>query len=184
VTEFPGRVQIKDQIDAQLASLIGLPLSDASRAADMATFGFGSLIERQGRRGPVQIPQYRLHIQETWRVTKAGAVLLGYGDYHYPPRGSAVTYHDFVEADEPRNRQDDLRDDWVSHGAAAHTVVEASGSEAGDLAISFADGCQLATFANQASLGGNGDDEFWRLLQPHAADDEPDFVVTARGVES
>ena len=150
----------------------------------MATFGFGSLIERQGRRGPVQIPEYRLHIQETWRVTKAGSVLLGYGDYHYPPRGSAVAYHDFVEADEPRNKQDDLRDEWVSHGAVAHTVVEASGTDAGDLAISFADGCLLATFVNQASQGGNGDDEFWRLLPPPVTGDERHFVITARGVES
>jgi hypothetical protein len=150
----------------------------------MATFGFGRLIDKQGRRGPVQVPEYRLHIQETWRITRAGAVLLGYGDWHYPPRGSTVAYHDFAEGDEPRNQQDDLRDDWIGHGAAAHTVVDAHGANTGDLSISFADGCILDTFVNQASRGENGEDEFWRLLPPPATGDEPHFVITARGVES
>ncbi|HEV8488538.1 MAG TPA: hypothetical protein VGQ58_01980 [Candidatus Limnocylindrales bacterium] len=76
---------------------------------DMATFGFGRLIERESRRGQALVPEYRLHIQETWRITKDGAVLPGYADWHYPPRGSSTAYHDFVEQDEPRNRQDNLR---------------------------------------------------------------------------
>jgi hypothetical protein len=147
-------------------------------------FGFGRLTEQQGRRGLVQVPEYGLHIQETWRITKAGAVLLGYGDWHYPPRGSAVANDEFVESDEPRNRQDDLRDDWVAHGTAAHTVVEAVGTGAGDLAISFADGCQLATFVNQATRGEELYDEFWRLLPSGATSGEPHFVVTAHGVDA
>jgi hypothetical protein len=150
----------------------------------MAIFGFGDLIERDGHRGRVQVAQYRLHIQETWRVTTGGAVLLGYGDWHFPPRGSAVSYRDFVEADEPRTMQDDLRDDWVSHGAAAHSVVEASGTDAGDLDITFADGCRLETFVNQASAGETDEVELWRLLPPPVDGDVAHFVVTGHGIES
>jgi hypothetical protein len=150
----------------------------------MATFGFGRLMERESRRGRVEVAEYRLHIQETWRISRDGAVLLGYGDWHYPSSDSAITYADFVERDEPRNRQDDLRDAWAAHGPAAHTVREARGTNAGDLSIAFADGCVLETFANQSSLGDNGDDEFWRLLPPPIIGDEPHFVVTARGVQS
>jgi hypothetical protein len=124
----------------------------------MATFGFGRLIERESRRGPVEAPEYGLHIQETWRITRAGAVLLGYGDWHYPPRDSDVAYTDFVERDEKRNRQDDLRDDWIAHGPAAHTVREVTATQAGDLTIVFADRCVLETFVNQSSEGGDGDD--------------------------
>jgi hypothetical protein len=173
---------IKEKIEEQLAALIGLPLSDGGRVLDMPTFGFGRLIERQGRRGPAQVAEYRLHILETWRITNASEVLLGYADWHYPPRGSTVAHDDFVEWDEDRNRQDDLREDWIAHGPAAHTVVECRGTEAGDLSISFADGCLLETFVNQATHGENGDDEFWRLLPP-PTDDEPHFVITARGIQ-
>jgi hypothetical protein len=63
-------------------------------------------------------------------------------------------------------------------------VREARGTNAGDLSIAFADGCVLETFANQSSVGDDGDDEFWRLLPPPITGDEPHFVVTARGVQS
>jgi hypothetical protein len=172
---------LKEKIEEHLAPLVGLPLSSVARVVDLATFGFGRLIERQGRR-PGRVPEFRLHIQETWRVTHGGEVLLGYGDWHYPPRGSAIGYDDFVEQDEDRNHRDDLADDWLAHGVDAHVVVECRGTEAGDLSISFADGCLLETFANQASRGGNGDDEFWRLLSPDPTGDRPHFVVTARGL--
>jgi hypothetical protein len=173
---------VKDEIAARLAAIVGLPLCDASRAVDMATFGFGRMIERVGRSGQIQLPEYRLHIQETWRITRDDEVLLGYGDWHYPPRGSSVSYAEFVEQDAPRNRRDDLIDDWQAHGSDAHVVREARGTNAGDLAIMFADGCVLQTFVNQASRGGDGDDEFWRLLPPSFTGDEPHFVVSARGV--
>jgi hypothetical protein len=78
----------------------------------------------------------------------------------------------------------EVRDDWVAHGASARTVVEARGTAAGDRAIVFADDCVLETFVNQANLGGNGDNEFWRLLPPPRTEEERDVVVTARGVES
>lgn len=92
---------------------------------------------------------------------------------------------DFVERDERRNRQDDLRDDWVVHAPEAHTVREAHGMNAGDLTIVFADGCVLETFVNQASASDDDerDSEFWRLLPPSVTGDEPHFVVTARGIE-
>ena len=176
---------IKREIDEQLAPLVGLPLRDASRVVDMATFWFGRLLTRQSRQGPIEVAEYRLHIQETWRITRDGRVLLGYGDWHYPPRGSTVSYDDFIEKDERHNRQDDLREDWTAHGEEAHTVASAEGSETGDLAIRFVDGCLLDTFVNQATEGDHGDDEFWRLLPPESVHlDGPHFVVTARGTRS
>jgi hypothetical protein len=175
---------IKDEIEAHLTALVGLPVCHAGRALDMATFGFGRLIVREGRRGPRQVPEYSVHIQEAWRIVRAGVVLVGYADWHYPPRGSSILYEDFVEQDAPRSRLDDLIEDWLAHGSKAHLVRSVEGTTAGDLAIAFTDGCVLETFVNQASLGGNGDDEFWRLLPPSSAGDDNHFVVTARGIES
>ena len=57
---------------------------------------------------------------------------------------------------------------------------EARGTQAGDLTIVFEDGCVLETFVNQSSLGGDEDDEFWRL----STGDEPHFVVSAAGAAS
>jgi hypothetical protein len=148
----------------------------------MATFGFGRLVDHEGRNGPVKVPEYRPHIQETWRITNGESILLGRRDWQYPPRNSTVAHRDFREEDEARNLQDDLRDDWLAHGAEAHVVDQTRGFETGDIRISFVDGCMLETFTSQVAHGEDGEDEFWRLLPPESVDGHaPHFVVTARG---
>ncbi len=172
---------IKDDIERNLASLVGLPVCETGRAVDMATFGFGRLIERDGRRGREVVPEYRLHIQARWRIVRDGTLLVGYRDWRYPPRGSAVDDADFDPSDERRNRRDDLVDDWIAHGAHPHFVREIRGTTLGDLALTFDDGCVLETFADQAT-SDDGHDEYWRLLPPPLSGGEPHFVVTAHGI--
>jgi hypothetical protein len=150
----------------------------------MATFGFGRLTERETHRGRDEVPEYRLHIQSQWRIVRDGALVVGYADWHYPPRGSTAAYWDFRERDESRNRRDDLVDDWVAHGADAHVVREIRGTTTGDLVLTFEDGCLLETFANHATSTDVGDDEFWRLLPPPVSGDDPHFVVSAHGLDS
>ena len=172
---------IKDEIEHELQALVGLPLRYASRAVDMGTFGFGAEHEHVDHRGrAMTVADYRLHIQEIWRIVRAGAILVGYGDYFYPPRDSTVERHDFVARDAARTRRDDLIDDWTAHGD--HVVGEVHGSMTGDLAITFADRCVLETFACSATID-DGTDEFWRLIPPRVTGDEPHFVVTAHGIE-
>jgi hypothetical protein len=147
----------------------------------MATFGFGRLIERESPRGRRVVPDYRLHIQSPWRIVRDGTMLVGYGDWRYPPSGSAAAHLDFNPSDEPRNRRDDLVDEWVAHSADPHEVAEIHGTTMGDLAMTFDDGCRLETFADQAT-SDDGHDEYWRLLPPPVGGDEPHFVVTAHGI--
>ena len=174
---------IRDEIEHELGVLIGLPLAYASRAVDMATFGFGAGIELDDRGDPVKVADYRLHIQEIWRIVRDGAIVVGYGDYFYPPRGSGVAREDFVARDAPRTRRDDLLDDWSVHDAIDHVVREVHATDAGDLALTFRDGCTLETFACSATTDVDGSDEFWRLIPPRVTGDEPQFVVTAHGIE-
>lgn len=172
----------RTDIDEHLAVLVGLPLAEAGRAVDMATFGFRPVSQRIDRRGPVQVGDIVLHIQETWRIRNGPTVLLGYGDWHYPPDGAPVAYEEFVERDAESNRQDDLRGRWLDHGREAHLVVSAQGRDTGDLEITLADGCVIETFVNQASVGD--DDELWRLFETGEGAGGQHFVVTAHGIES
>jgi len=150
----------------------------------MATFGFGRLVSREPRsrksRGQtVPVPEFRLHIQCQWRIVQDGAILVGYADWHWPPQGSEVAYHDFEEADAPRTRRDDLVEAFMAHGEAAHLVDRAEGEATGDLRVAFGDGCVLEVFPTQSTADDPHDDH-WRLLPP---DDGPHFVVTAHGIE-
>jgi hypothetical protein len=106
----------------------------------MAMFGFGQMVSRESRRKQgkvVQVPEFRLHVQCQWRIVSDGAILVGYGDWHWPPTGSGMAYDDFAEADAPRNRRDELVDAFTAHGANAHLVVRAEGATTGDLEIEF-----------------------------------------------
>ena len=160
-----------------------MPFCYASRAVDMATFGFGSMADQVRRGQPIKVADYGLHIQEIWRIVRDGVILVGYGDYFYPPRGSTVAREDFVARDAARTRRDDLIDEWSAHDSDGHVVREVHGTEAGDLAIDFRDGCTLETFACSATIDTDGSDEFWRLISPRVTGDEPHFVVTAHGIE-
>jgi hypothetical protein len=72
-------------------------LCKATRAVDVAIFGFGRLLDIDGRHGRIKIPEYRLHLQVVWRIVRGGQVLVGYADWRCPPRGSAIRYWDFVQ---------------------------------------------------------------------------------------
>lgn len=174
---------IKDEIEHELGVLVGLPLAYASRAVDMGTFGFGTESVQVRRGQPIRIADYRLHIQEIWRIVRDGVIQLGYADYFYPPRDSTVARQDFVAREAPRTRRDDLIDDWMAHEAPGHVVREVRGTDAGDLTIVFEDGCVLETFASSATTDADGSDEFWRLIPPRVTGREPQFVVTAHGIE-
>ena len=41
----------------------------------------------------------------------------------------------------------------------------------------------LETFASSATTDADGSDEFWRLIPPRVTGREPQFVVTAHGIE-
>jgi hypothetical protein len=174
---------IRREIEAALAPLVGLPLTAASRVVDMATFGFG-VMPAAGAGVTGIAAAYRLHVQEIWRITLEGEILVGYGDYFFPPRDSRVARGDFVARDAPRTRRDDLVDDWVAHDPdGPHVVAAVRGTRAGDLAITFGDGCVLETFATSVSTAADGSDEFWRLIPPRVTGDERGIVVTAHGIE-
>jgi hypothetical protein len=178
---------IRREIDEALATLVGLRLRSTSRVVDMATFGFGVLRAA----APVDatdpapaLADYRLHVQELWRIVRGGRIAAGYADYFYPPVGSSVPRETFVAREAGRTRRDDLVDGWMTHDGADHVVGAAHGTDAGDLAIEFADGCLLETFVSAATSDPQGgSDEHWRLIPPRLTGEERSLIVTAHGIE-
>ena len=149
----------------------------------MGTFGFGNETEQVRRGKTSTVADYRLHIQEIWRIVRDGVILVGYGDYFYPPRGSDLAREDFVARDAPRTRRDDLIDDWFATTRRITSSARSAERPPGDLAITFRDACTLETFACSATTDHDGSDEFWRLGPPWVTGDERHFAVTAHGIE-
>jgi hypothetical protein len=69
---------MRDEIENELSVLVGLPLMDAGRAADLEWFHFGqphTIVDRKGK--PKEVGDYALHIQCGWRIVKDDRVIEG-----------------------------------------------------------------------------------------------------------
>ena len=137
------------------------------------------------RRGqPIRIADYRLHIQEIWRIVRDGVIQLGYADYFYPPRDSTVARAGFVarEASRTAPRRPHRRLDGP-RGARPRRPRGPRHGRRGSRdrlrgRLRARDFC-----ASSATTDADGSDEFWRLIPPRVTGREPQFVVTAHGIE-
>lgn len=71
----------RQQVIAALSQIIGLPLTEAGRAADMRTFEFGTL--RPGDRGG-SVGDFALHVQCPWRIERPDGIVTGRLDLREP----------------------------------------------------------------------------------------------------
>jgi hypothetical protein len=84
------------QIEAALSPLIGLPLWESHRAANLQMFDFGQARTRTIQLGPrkgtlAEVREYSLHIQCAWRARGPEGIVVGSNDgrWNQPPRPQA-----------------------------------------------------------------------------------------------
>jgi hypothetical protein len=162
-------------IDAAIAVLVGKPLSGTSRVLDMEMFEFGEQVPFTDRRGRARtIGEYRLHVQCSWRIVRAGTILMGYADLTEPPRGVAA--EDFDPNTGAKTRRDELMARFLEDTSlAGRAVTRQESTPYGDVRLTFRDGSRLELFP-EASAGEN---ESWRLLMP----DGSHIVMSGAGLE-
>jgi hypothetical protein len=162
-------------LEEAIAVLIGKPLSGTFRVLDMEMFEFGEQVPFTDRRGRARtIGEYRLHVQCSWRIVRAGTILMGYADMTEPPNGVAAV--DFDPNTGARTRRDELMDRFLEDTRLDDRVV--TGQETtpyGDVRLTFRDGSRLELFP-EASASEN---ESWRLLMP----DGSHIVMSGAGLE-
>jgi hypothetical protein len=169
---------ISKQITAELAILIGQPLSECGRAADMHFFGFGPLQRSTNRQGEeIESSQIRLHIQSRWRLVGPAGILFGRDDLHRPA-DEALAESEF-DWDQHESVLDAKQRNWVSeHSESPPKVVGVSGNRYGDLRIELEFGFALETFCCDSNRSDYS--EQWRLFGHRA--DGSHFVVSGQSV--
>jgi len=177
MTQGPFRKQIEDA----LAPLIGLPLWDSGRAADLAWFALGERRTVKDFRGnPKEVGEYALHVQCAWRITQDDKVLVGRSDLYYPagysPEQDEIP-DDFNWDVQGANRQDELIRDLFQGGGNQFRVLGVEVGPAASFNIALERNLSLQVFPQDSSSH-----EYWRLFRPYR--DEPHFVVSSRGIES
>ena len=78
-------LSIQQQVESVIAPLVGMPLWDAGRAADLLWLAFGQRQTIKDFRGkPREAGEYALHVQCAWRFVLGEKVVAGNRDLYYP----------------------------------------------------------------------------------------------------
>jgi hypothetical protein len=163
-----------------MAPLVGMPLWDAGRAADLLWLAFGQRQTVQDFRGESrEVGEYALHVQCAWRFVRDEKVVAGNRDLYYPrgykdpkdeiPRG-------FNWDVQGANRCDEMLAGLFADGAKQYVVVRVQARHAGELALLLEGGLTLQIFPNDSLVG-----EHWRLFRPGS--DAPHWVYAGNGLE-
>jgi hypothetical protein len=129
---------MKERIEAVVGVLIGAPLVRMNRAASLAMFGFGRLLDGTSFRGePRKYPEHSLHVEYCWRfIGSDGLVVVGSRDIWYPS-GDPSNEPDDWQWDSPGANRFDEKSDELLRAEEAMVVQSVQGSNAGDLTIGF-----------------------------------------------
>lgn len=140
-------IDTKAEISQRLSALVGLDVSGVSHAVDMLTMQFGPQRQYTTLRGAVREGgAWALHVQCSWRLERAGAVVGTQDDL----RGPDEKAHGAASR---------LREMLVEHGPAI--VESVSANEAGGVVLTLSGDLRLIVIPD-----GIEGDEDWRFFAP------------------
>jgi hypothetical protein len=173
-------LSIRQQVENVMAPLVGIPLWDAGRAADLMWLALGqrqTIPDFQGK--PREVGAYALHVQCAWRFVQGGKVVAGNRDLYYP-RGYRDQREEIPKGFDwdvqGANRCDEMLATLFADGARQFVVQRVEVGQAGELALLLEGGLTLQIFPNDSLEG-----EHWRLFRPGS--DAPHSVFTGKGLE-
>ncbi len=170
---------LADRITVELQVLIGEPMSDCWRAADMQIFEFGPMhkfINREGEE--VEHSDLSLHVQCPWRIVDAVQIMFGYDDLHRP--ADKNTSLDDFDWDKDDSVLDVVQRNWFAKRRTAPLhVVNVTGDIYGGFRITLEQDVVLEALPCDSRRGEYS--EHWRLLGHRS--DGSHFVVTGYGIE-
>ncbi|MBX9787844.1 MAG: hypothetical protein K2Y37_02925 [Pirellulales bacterium] len=171
-------ITLAERITTELGSLVGQPIVECSRAANMQMFGFGTLQKKTNRKGEVvEVSQLSLHIQCRWRLVDANSIVFGRDDLLYPA-DDAIPWDDF-DWDKNPSVLDVVQLEWFAQRLLRPLkVVSACGDNYGGFQISLGGDFGLEAFPCDSRRGEYS--EHWRLFGHR--DDGSHFVITGDGV--
>jgi hypothetical protein len=170
---------LRAKIQEAASALIGMPLWDAGRAADLAWFAFGDRrTVRDFHGNSKEVGEFALHVQCAWRLVQRDTTVVGNRDLYYPAgwgMDSPDVPADFKWDVQGANRLDERLMLFFQQDRKGLIVDRVEAGFAGALQIFFQDETVLEIFPNDSFAG-----EHWRLFRAYR--DEPHFVVTGKGI--
>jgi len=173
---------MENRIEQALSVLVGLPLWDSGRAADLQWFHFGksrTVITRKGT--SKEVGDYALHVQCAWRILASDSIVVGSSDLYYPPGNPRDRPDDFDwEVPEGNRRDQRIRLFMQEHAAQPLVVTSVEADKVGSIRLSLTHGYSMEVFPDDSV--NDEYSEHWRLFQPSTETEH--FVITGRGIET
>jgi hypothetical protein len=170
--DLPDRSKLADQITRELQFIVGQPLGDCWRAANMQIFGFGQRVQPHE---PVPI---RLHVQCRWRFVDQQRIIFARDDIN-APADETIDPEEF-DWDREESLLDAKSKEWFAERSSRIKVIRAAGDVYGGFRIDFEKGFALEAMPCDSNFGEYS--EHWRIFGHRG--DESHFVITGYGVES
>jgi hypothetical protein len=167
---------LRQQILEALSPLLGLPLTDISRAADMRMFGFGALVTQEVRGQMRTVAPYALHVQCPWRIEGPAGIVTGRSDLSEAADPETEIDWDNWDYVNPPSLQDKLLGEFFNEQLASLIVNTIAADDCGGVVFEFAQGLKLRLFP----AGTMSED--WRVFRP--GDDAPHFVISGGKLEA
>ncbi len=161
-------VDIAKNTFEKLRELIGLPLSDSHRAADMRTFQIGPITKI----GKKVTGTFALHIQCAWRLENVDGIVTGRDDLYSPPEETEDFDFDNWDWDCNETLQDKLITMFLS---TSPIIEDVKTDEYGGAVIRMSNGYNLVLFP------ASSNDEDWRLFRPNT--EGTHFVISGGCLE-
>lgn len=133
-----------------------------SRASSMLCLGFGKRIVTNNyvMEEKLEVCEYRLHIQCSWRVINDLKKQILFGNYDiFEPKQDDEYYENFNWDKKNNNLFDQKSESWIKYGKDI-LVTEIEVNELNDLRIYFSNGDVLETF-----IAGTNNNECWRFIE-------------------
>lgn len=171
---------LADRITTELRVLLGQPLADCWRMANMQIFEFGPrrcIVNREGVE--VEVSELKLHVQCRRRLVDGSQILFARDDLNLPA-DEAVPIEDF-DWDKHESMLDVTQRQWFERPRdVLPKVVGVRGDVYGGFQVELEGGFVLEVFPCDSARGEYS--EHWRLLGHRA--DGSHFVVTGYGIEA
>ena len=158
-----GITLLKNEIEVQLAQLVGLPLVMTWRAADMRIFHFGMVRPHK----KTNVGEYALHIQCAWRLDSSRGIITGRSDLFHKPTGGYFSEEWDYSGDTLQDSllrgvldSEDAETDILLDADKQLSVERVHASNFVDVEIFFTKGYRLIILPT----GSKG--EAWRLFRP------------------
>jgi hypothetical protein len=177
--EFAGT---KDEIQNAFTPLIGMPLWDIGRIADLECFCFGENrreVSSKLKNGQKKVvSDYALHLTCSWLIAEANQVLVASDDRFFHAGDDPFLDYEQFNWNSPEGNRLDERIAQLNAKIQRKPLIVNSveADELGGLIIHLSENYSLSVFPNTSFS------EYWRLFEPGI--DSPHFVVTAKGIES